>query len=314
MQSFLELSDSQKRQYIDAEAVFSALEQAGTEALAVRGSMFWREQNGRRYLIRMAAGGGQKSLGADTEENRSIHERFVQRKAAAESRVRSLRAALGEQVRMNRALRVGRAPVIVVDVLQALADAGLSEHFLTVGTHALYAYETACGVRVESAATATQDIDLLFNTQKRMSFLTQLQRVDSSLISVLRKADKTFSVRRDQLQTVVNDKGFEVDIIRRKARDGDPHPLRMSDDEDDVWAVQVPSGDQLLSSGRFSQVVVATSGAMARMVTISPVAFARIKRALGKRPDRDQLKRSKDLLQAQIVDGLVSQYLPHIQN
>jgi hypothetical protein len=247
MQLPLELSNAQKRQYIDAEAAFCALEQAENEALTVRGSMFWREQHGRRYLIRMAAGGGQKSLGADSEENHQIHERFIKRKATAESRVQSLRASVKEHVRMNRALRVGRAPVIVVDVLQALARARLSEHFLTVDTHALYAYETACGVRVESSATATQDIDLLFDTQKRVSFFTQLQRVDSSLIAVLRKADKSFNVRRDQLQTVVNDKGFEVDIIRRMARDGDPHPLRMSNDEDDVWDVQVPSGDQLLS-------------------------------------------------------------------
>ncbi|MRD45684.1 GSU2403 family nucleotidyltransferase fold protein [Caenimonas koreensis] len=311
MQPFLELTDGQKRQYIDAEAVFTALEQAQAEALAVRGSMFWREQGGRRYLIRLAAGGGQKSLGPDTEENRLIHERFVQRKSAAESRVQSLRESLAEQVRLNRALRVGRTPAIVVDVLQALSQAGLAEHFITVGTHALYAYETACGVRVESAATATRDIDLLFDTQKRLSVFTRLQRVDSSLVAVLRKADKSFSVRSDQLQTVVNDKGFEVDIIQRTARDGDPHPLRMSDDEDDMWAVQVPTGDQLLSSSRFSQVVVATSGAMARMDTISPVAFARIKRELGARADRDPLKRSKDLLQAQIVSQLVSQYLPH---
>ena len=146
-----------------------------------------------------------------------------------------------------------------------------------------------------------------------MSFLTQLQRVDSSLIAVLRKADKSFNVRSDQLQTVVNDRGFEVDIIRRCARDGDPHPLRMKDAEDDVWAVQVPSGNQLLSSGRFEQVIVATSGAMARMATISPVAFARIKRALGARADRDPLKRSKDLLQAEIVNQLVAQYLPHLK-
>jgi len=54
MQLPLELSDTQKRQYIDAESTFTALEQAETEALAVRGSMFWREQQGRRYLIRMS--------------------------------------------------------------------------------------------------------------------------------------------------------------------------------------------------------------------------------------------------------------------
>lgn len=312
MDAFIELTETQQRQYIDAESVFRALEQAQDEAQAVRGSMFWREQAGRRYLIRGAAGGGQKSLGGDTPENRDIHDRFAERKAVAEQRVQSLKAALLEQQRLNRALRVGRVPGVVVDTLQALAAAGLQDHFLTVGTHALYAYETAAGVRVQSAATATRDIDLLFDTQKRLSFVTQLQRLDTSLLGVLRKADKTFAVRRDQLQTAVNADGFEVDIIRRTARDGDPHPLRMSDDESDIWAVQVPSGQTLLSSSRFSQVVVAASGAMARMNTIHPADFARIKRALAARADRDPLKKSKDELQARVAEQLLAGYLPHL--
>lgn len=49
-----------------------------------------------------------------------------------------------------------------------------------------------------------------------------------SLIGVLRKADPTFRVKRDQLQTAVNDGGFEIDIIRRQAAGDDPHPMRMS--------------------------------------------------------------------------------------
>lgn len=314
MDAFIDLTESQKRQYIDAEAVFRAVEQAQAEAQAVRGSMFWREQAGRRYLIRESAAGAQKSLGPDTPDNQQIHDRFAERKAAAEGRVQTLKAALKEQQRLNRALRVGRVPNVVVDTLNALAQAGLQEHFLTVGTHALYAYETAAGVRVQSAATATRDIDLLFDTQKRLSFVTQLQRLDTSLLGVLRKADKTFAVRRDQLQTAVNGDGFEVDIIRRTARDGDPHPLRMSDDESDIWAVQVPSGQTLLSSSRFSQVVVATSGAMARMDTVHPADFARIKRALAARADRDPLKKSKDALQAQVAEQLLADYLPHQQS
>ena len=223
MDAFIELTESQKRQYIDAEAVFRALEQALAEAQAVRGSMFWREQAGRRYLIRESAAGAQKSLGPDTPDNQQIHARFAERKAAAEGRVQSLKVALKEQQRLNRALRVGRVPKLVVDTLHALAEAGLQEHFLTVGTHALYAYETAAGVRVQSAATATRDIDLLFDTQKRLSFVTQLQRLDTSLMGVLRKADKTFAVRRDQLQTAVNGDGFEGDIIRLTVRGGHPH-------------------------------------------------------------------------------------------
>ncbi len=312
MDELVELSESQQRQYIDAESVFTALEQAVAEAQAVRGAMFWRNQSGRRYLIRESAGGAQKSLGPDTPENRDIHDRFADRKNVSQSRLQSLKAALKEQQRLNRALRVGRVPNVVVDTLNALAAAGLREHFLTVGTHALYAYETAAGVRVQSAATATRDIDLLSDTQKRLSFVTQLQRLDTSLLGVLRKADKTFDVRRDQLQTAVNGSGFEVDIIRRTARDGDPHPPRMSDDESDIWAVQVPSGQALVSSGRFSQIVVATSGAMARMDTIHPADFARIKRALAGRADRDPLKKSKDELQAHVADQLLAGYLPHL--
>jgi hypothetical protein len=310
--AFIELSESQKRQYIDAEAVFRALEQAVADAQAVRGSMFWREQGGRRYLVRMSAAGAQKSLGPDTPENQQIHARFTERKAAADSRVQSLKASLNEQQRLNRALRVGRVPNVVVGTLQALAQAGLHEHFLTVGTHALYAYETAAGVRVQAAATATRDIDLLFDSRKRLSFVTQLQRLDTSLLGVLRKADKTFDVRRDQLQTAVNADGFEVDIIRRTARDGDPHPLRMSDDESDIWAVQVPTGQTLLSSSRFSQVVVGTSGAMARMNTVHPADFARIKRALAARADRDPLKKAKDELQAEVAEQLLADHLPHL--
>lgn len=284
MDAFIELSETQQRQYIDAESVFRALEQAQDEAQAVRGSMFWREQAGRRYLIRGAAGGGQKSLGGDTPENRDIHDRFAERKAVAEQRVQSLKAALQEQQRLNRALRVGRVPGVVVNTLQALAAAGLQDHFLTVGTHALYAYETAAGVRVQSAATATRDIDLLFDKQKRLSFVTQLQRLDTSLLGVLRKADKTFAVRRDQLQTAVNADGFEVNIC----------------------------GQISLPSNRCSQVVVAASGAMARMNTIHPADFARIKRALAARADRDPLKKSKDELQARVAEQLLAGYLPHL--
>lgn len=106
--------------------------------------------------------------------------------------------------------------------------------------------------------------------------------------------------------------GFEVDIIRRVARDGDPHPLRMSDDEDDLWAAQVPSGDNILGARPFEEVVVATSGAMARMRTIHPLDFARIKERLSKATDRDPLKARKDALQASVAREIVRDYLPQL--
>lgn len=313
---FIELTEAQTRQYIDASASWRAFEAAKASMTEVRGSMMWRTQAGHRYLIRVAASGGQTSLGPYSPEREQIYERFVARKAALESRQKQLRQTVAQHTRVNRALRVGRVPNVVVDTLNALATAGLQEHFLTVGTHALYAYETACGVRVQTEATATQDIDLLLDTRKYVRFATTMQRLDTSLLGIFQKADKTFMLRDDQKYTAVNASGFEIDVIRREANSGagtDPHPLRVSEFEDDFWAVQVPSGQALLDGGRFSQVVVATNGAMATMHAPLPASFVRIKTALSQRHDRDPLKCRKDQLQAKVVEQLLTDHgLDHV--
>ena len=202
---------------------------------------------------------------------------------------------------------------MIVKVLEALRKAGLSSQFLTVGTNAIYAYESACGVRVGTQAMATRDMDLLFDTRQRAAFVSTLRRLDSSLLAVLRKADSSFRVLRDQLQTAVNDDGYEIDIIRRTAKDGDPHPLRMSSSEDDLWAVQVSSDEKMVAGRKFRQLVVAGSGQMAMMQTLHPVDFIRIKTALSGDVQRDPLKRPKDKLQAETVQALWNSYLQHLE-
>lgn len=106
MISFAELTEQQKRQLLDAEAVFEALDQAEAEARRHRGSMFWREQAGRKYLKRM-------------------FERFTSRKNAVEERVRQSREEMGGWRRMKKALRIGRTPDLLVDWLNVLARAGV---------------------------------------------------------------------------------------------------------------------------------------------------------------------------------------------
>lgn len=313
---FFALSEAQTRQYIDAEASWRALEEAQLAVAEVRGSMTWRTQNGRRYLIRVSVTGAQTSLGPHSPENEQIYERFMARKNAAQARQKQLRATVLQHTRINRALRIGRVPNVVVDTLNALAQAGLQSHFLTVGTHALYAYETACGVRVQTEATATQDIDLLLDTRKYLHFATTMQRLDTSLLGIFQKVDKTFLLRDDQKYTAVNADGFEIDVIRRSAQGKagiDPHPLRVSAFEDDFWAVQVSSGQALLDGKRFAQVVVATSGTMATMHAPSPDSFVRIKTTLSKARDRDPLKSRKDKLQAIFVQQLLDDHgLRHV--
>jgi Nucleotidyltransferase len=310
---FIEQGENQNRQYIDAQALLRAHTFALKAAGEVRGSMIWRELRGVRYLIRTSVSSAQKTIGPDSEVTRKIYPDFMDRKKASVERVKSLSARMQEQRKLNKVYRVGRTPNVVVKILQSLASAGLADKFLTVGTHAMYAYESACGVMVAPDALATKDLDLLFDSRKRLAFVSTLQKLDTSLIGVLRKADRSFHVMRDQLQTAVNDDGFEVDVIRRIATDSDPHPLRMSDDENDFWAVQVPSGQERLSGRLFEQMVVSTSGDMAMMRTLHPLDFVRIKQALGNRPQRDALKRPKDLLQAALVQHLWSEWLCHRQ-
>ena len=92
------------------------------------------------------------------------------RKTTAESRLASLKAELATQVRLCRALRVGRIPSVMLRILNVLEDASVGLHFMVIGTHALYAYETAAGVRIQESAMATRDVDLLFDTRQRLAF------------------------------------------------------------------------------------------------------------------------------------------------
>ena len=308
-----ELSPAITRQYIDAVAVFDALTEATTEAAQVRGGMYWHAGPAAspesKYLVRTTPAGAETSLGARTPETQAIYDKFTQRKQASTERLAGLKAALDQQQRMNRALRVGRVEPLVVALLNRLASTRLSQHFRVVGTHALYAYEAAAGVRLAAEALATRDIDLLWDTRKRIIFSTQLARVDSSMLGVLKKVDASFRIRQSQKYTAVNKDGFEVDIIRREQTDGDPHPIKLSDEDEDFWVAQARRANVLLDSPSFSSVIVATNGIMAHMNTVHPATFVAFKRWMAGQPDRDPLKRRRDVLQADAVQEVLDRYL-----
>ncbi len=309
----LELSGAVTRQYIDAVAVFEALEEAADEAALVRGGMYWHagpaSLPNAKYLVRTSATGSEKSLGARSVETEAIYEKFVARKRASEERLSGLRESLVTQQRLNRAMRVGRVDPIVIALLNRLSTTRLSEHFRVVGTHSLYAYEAIAGVRLDSEALATRDMDLLWDVRKRITFTTQLLRIDSSMLGVLKKVDPSFRIRKSQKYTAVNKDGFEVDIIRREKADDDPHPIKLSDEDEDFWVAQAQRANVLLDSPSFSAVLVGANGAMARMNTVDPKTFVAFKNWMSRQSSRDPLKRRRDALQAETVQILIDKYL-----
>ena len=126
MLPIIELTPAQTRQYIDAEATLRALRETEKAALEVRGSMFWRDMGPQRYLIRVASRGSQTSLGPHSAELEAVYTRFMARKTSVEQRLTSLKAAVAQHQRINRALRIGRAPRRLIDTLNRLEQAGLA--------------------------------------------------------------------------------------------------------------------------------------------------------------------------------------------
>lgn len=300
------------RQYIDARAAFVEWERTKKNALQVRGGMLWKTVADKDYLIRTSPSGSQKGLGRRTAETEAMYRSFIAKKQTLEDRLSGLKTAVAKHERLNRALRVGRMPTIAVAILSRLANAGLDDYFRVVGTHALYAYEAAAGVRFASEITATRDIDLLWDTRKRVTFAQKLVQDAPSMLAALQKVDRTFEINEDQKYTAINKDGFEVDIIRRIAKEDDPHPIRLSDAEDDFWVVQAKRADELVNAPEFSEIVVAENGSLARMTTIHPAVFVRFKRWMAKEPDRDPLKRRRDALQADAVEWALHERLPHL--
>lgn len=244
-----------------------------------------------------------------------VYERFMQRKREVGERLKTLREKAEEYRRMNKALRVGRTPDVLIDVLNMMMRYGVSEHFLVVGTHALFAYETAAGVSIPSDVMAPQDVALLFDTAKRAAFIEVMKDRKMSFMGILKKVDKSFE--RDELDkhTARNASGYEIDLIRRfhpDPQDTTEHPLQLTPEEGDLWPVRASKGQRLLSVPRLSQVVIGVNGTMARMRIVHPLHFARIKRELAQDSQRDPRKKAKDLAQAKMVERLVAEHLPHL--
>jgi hypothetical protein len=307
---YIPLSDNAARQVIDSTTIFDELRRTQAQARRFAGGMYWKKQPPYEYLVKTLPDNRQHRIGPRSEESERIYNDFVKNKAELEDRQNSLKAALHEAERMNKALKAGRMPSMVIGVLQAIEQAGLGEHFTVVGTHALYAYETAAGVRIVQGALATQDVDLLWDARHRIRFVTDIEKLDLSVLKILKQADPTFQRKDGQNETAINAKGFEVDFLRRQPEGDDPHPFRFSADEDDLWPVQARRASVLTNSPRFEHVVISATGRMTLMRTIAPETFVEFKRWMAEQaPNRPEAKRRRDRRQADIVQSLLDEGL-----
>ena len=305
--SHLPLSDNAARQAIDSEAIYREWLRVAHEAQKFAGGMYFKREGPYEYLVKTSRDNRQTRLGVRDDRTEKTWKAFTDGKQRTEERLRSLRESLREAERLNKALRVGRVPNLVVDILNELELAQLGAYFTVVGTHALYAYEAAAFVRIDAGALATQDVDLLWDARKRVQFASTMSKLDTSLLKVLKRADPSFQRMDGQIESAINDKGFMVDFLRRMVAQGDPHPYRFTEDEDDLWPVQARRAEDFLNAPRFEQVIFSTTGRMALMRTVAPAVFVAFKRWMAELDNRPAGKRRRDLLQADIVQQLLDE-------
>ena len=141
-----------------------------------------------------------------------------------------------------------------------------------------------------------------------------MAKLDQSMLQILQKAEPSFRCKSGQAETAIDDKGFEVDFLRRQVADGDPHPFRFTPDEDDLWPVQAERAAVLTSTPLFEHLVISAAGRMALMRTIDPAVFVSFKRWMAENAlNRPEPKRRRDVRQADIVEGLLREGLVQTQ-
>ena len=309
---FYELNNNSRRVFIDTVQLYEAYRAAYKKNCSLFGGMHWKKSRGREYLFKSINRlGNGKSLGPRSQYTEKIISSFRSQKAQNKERLSSLSKKLNEQSKFCKAAMIQRVPVIVAKILRILEKNNLlGKNYIVVGTNAIYAYEAAAGVFFDSSIISTNDVDILWDTRRKLAIYTNPDIKQSGFIGLLKKVDKSFEILNPGDFRATNDNGFMVDIIK-------PMPKPVCKDEplspggkNDLKAVEIAGLEWLISSPKFSQVVIGEDGFPALLVAPDPRAFILHKLWLSTQIDRDAIKKSRDQKQAQAVLKLINKYLP----
>ena len=313
-----ELNNDQRRELINTRQRFEALRRADARLSAYRGSMVWSRTKGADYLLRSyyddaTSARRQRSLGVRGKETERKKAEFDAGRVEAKTRYEAAREVMTRQAAINRALGLGRVPLLGAKIIRALDDAGLLGNGLRIiGTNALYAYEAAAGVFIDPELATTEDIDLLFDSRAALRFVATEEVAERGLIGLLRRVDRSFE-KTSQSFRAANDEGYLVDLVK---------PLReppwredraeLAENSNDLTAVEIEGLTWLENAPSFEAIAIDERGGPLRMITVDPRAFAAHKLWVSRQPARDPLKRVRDEAQARALAKLVATRLEHL--
>ncbi|MBN1931794.1 MAG: nucleotidyltransferase domain-containing protein [Desulfobacterales bacterium] len=309
---FTKMNDNQRRIFIDTAQLYEAYFEVLIKNQAYRGGMHWKKAKGHEYLFRTRDRYGYgKSLGARSPETEKIITVFKHAKEDLKKRLATLKEKLNEQARFCKAAMLQRAPRIVTNILRILQQYNmLGKNLTVVGTNALYAYEAAAGIFLDTSVTATKDMDLLWDVRPRLAIASNQKTQNKGLIEILKKVDKSFELIKRYNFRAVNKDGYMVDLIKAEPKNVFKVEKTQIGDEEDFRAAEIKNLQWLISSPKMSQIVIGNDGYPSLFVVPDPISFALHKLWLSDQIDREPVKKERDRNQAVAVANLVNQFLP----
>ncbi len=307
---FIDIDSNSNKIKINAIQCYETWKDATDKWHPYKGSMMWRTISGIDYLIHQTAK-IQKSLGSRSERTELIYRNFQERKYELAERIKALKTKQDKHAKMCKTVNANRIPRIVADISRRIADfPALSNKTLVVGTNALYAYEAAAAVYFEPDMVATDDIDVLWDTRKKISIASAEPR---GFIGLLKSVDKSFEVMGRNKFRASNKNGFIVDLIQPNNKDTifSDH-ASMSDFPEDLVAVEIKGLAWLVSCPKFTAIGIDDKGFPVEMTVPDPRAYAMHKYWLSARDDRSPDKKKRDLEQSLAVFQLINERLPFL--
>ncbi|MHC1551876.1 GSU2403 family nucleotidyltransferase fold protein [Phyllobacterium sp. K27] len=315
MRKFNELSSEQLRQHVDTAQAYDVYQASAKEyEQRFSGSMSWKKStNGKSYLYKKTKGIW-KSLGPKSLETELIYKQFHSGRDDLKDRISRLAQRLDQLAPVNRAMSLGRVPLLTARIIRELDKLGLIGTAIdVVGTNALFSYERMAAVHISSGLLSTQDVDLLLDSRFSLRLIAK-DFSNKGLIGLLQKIDHSFRPLAKSGYRAANRDGFLVDLIRPMPKNNfsSSENARFSMDTEDLQAIEIEGLAWLVNSPKASVTVMDERGYPLSFTCPDPRAFALHKLWLSRRADRDTAKRLRDEQQARVVAELINKYLAHL--
>ena len=310
MEGLIELNQASIRDSIDVQSLFQLLQDARQLAKhSYSASMKFEFRGNSEYLIVRSSGSKSKrSLGPRNMATEEKFRNYSKGKADVEERISGLTKRLQEFAPIMKARGFSRMPNLTARILKKFNEVGwLGTSLIVIGANALYAYENRASVRVQSDVTATDDLDILFDSRKKLSFAGDVNT--RGFIGMLQSVDKSF-VRNKAKYSATNKDGYIVDVLEPEdhSKIMTKGPSKLSEFDEDLVAAKTYKW--LVSSPKFEGMVFDNKGMPLRMVTLDPRIFALQKLHIAMHDKlREHQRRTRDKLQAKISAHIATKYL-----